>query len=142
MRPLCFAILLSVSLAGCGSRDDAAPRATVATTGNATAAPATRQTRADLTLNDFRKLRPEMTLDQVYAQVGKPVRDVGSGIYILEYVLSDGSTVFVGSGGQNILYVRHRALQGDVDLLNTRSELPAAEGRAGAYDGRPRNRGR
>jgi hypothetical protein len=78
---------------------------------------ASRQTRRDLTVDDFRKLRADMTLEQVYKQVGQPARDVGSGIYILEYVLSDQSVVFVGSAGQNILYVRHADLQNGEELL-------------------------
>ena len=35
-----------------------------------------------------------MTLEQIYSEVGQPARDVGSGIHILQYVLSDGSLVF------------------------------------------------
>ena len=83
----------------------------------ASSLPAMRQTRSDLTLDDFQNLRADMTLEQLYAQVGQPGRDVGSGIHILEYVLSDRSSVYVGSSGRNILYVRHGSLRGGKDLL-------------------------
>ncbi|MHC4983649.1 MAG: HEAT repeat domain-containing protein, partial [Planctomycetota bacterium] len=73
------------------------------------------QTRTGLTLEDFKKIRPEMTLEDVYSLLGKPGRDVGSGLYVLEYVLVDGSAVHVGSYGVRVLYVKH----GQKDLLTT-----------------------
>jgi hypothetical protein len=37
-----------------------------------------------------------------------PDREIGSGIYIYAYCLSDGSDVLIGStDGSHILYVRH-----------------------------------
>jgi hypothetical protein len=112
-----LAILITgVLLCGCGDgggRGQAASRPST-TTALPTSTP---QTRLDLTVNDFRGLRADMTLDQVYAQVGRPARDGGSGIYILEYILTDGSTVYVGSSGKRILYVRLRRLLGDEDLM-------------------------
>ncbi len=58
-----------------------------------------------------------MTLEQIYSKVGQPAQDVGSGIYILQYVLWDGSLVFVGYTGKNVLYVRHGSPQGGQELL-------------------------
>jgi hypothetical protein len=58
-----------------------------------------------------------MTLEQVYQQVGQPARDLGSGIYILEYVLPDHTSVFVGCSGKSVLYVRHGDLRDGEDLL-------------------------
>ena len=75
-------------------------------------------------MEDFRKLRPEMTLQQVYAQVGPPVRDMGSGLYILVYTLSDGTTVLVTSTGKKIVSVRYKSGPDYVDLLKPNSTQP------------------
>jgi hypothetical protein len=57
------------------------------------------QTRRDLTVEDFRKLRADMTIEEVFVQLGRPTADEGSGEDILRYILADGSSVFVHSGG-------------------------------------------
>jgi hypothetical protein len=47
-------------------------------------------------------------MQQVIAQLGKPDRDAGSGIYVFVYGLSDGTEVWIGSAdGSHILYARH-----------------------------------
>ncbi len=115
MRPSQLFILLSISLVGCGKGDNI--RQPTPSTKEPSTEPATPQTRNNLTMDDFRKLRPEMTLDQVYALVGQPAKDVGSGVYILQYILSDGTLIFVGSTGKNIWYVKHGDLHNGEDLL-------------------------
>jgi hypothetical protein len=40
-----------------------------------------------------------MTLDQVYALLGPPDADIGSGVYIFVYRLDDGSTVPMSFAG-------------------------------------------
>jgi hypothetical protein len=48
------------------------------------------------------------TMQQVFAQVGPPDGDVGSGIYIFVYRLSDGSSIFIGSADpSHVMYVDH-----------------------------------
>jgi hypothetical protein len=47
-------------------------------------------------------------MQQVIAKLGKPDRDVGSGIYIFVYQLSDDSCIWIGSADNSrIMYVRH-----------------------------------
>lgn len=61
-----------------------------------------------LTVDSFRFIQSETTMQQVRSTVGEADREAGSGIYIYEYGLRDGSTVSVGSpDGSKILYVRH-----------------------------------
>ncbi len=86
--------------------------------------PTTQQTRSNLTLDDFRALRADMTLQQVHERVGMPRRDVGSGIYILVYELTNGEQILVGSSGDRVLYDRYRE-----------RNLPLAGSGVGAPDG-------
>src|SRR5690242_17018905 len=59
-------------------------------------------------LSEFQFDWPRTTVQDAEAKVGKPDRDVGSGIYILEYRLRDGSSVLVGSSDNSrIMYVTH-----------------------------------
>ena len=45
---------------------------------------------------------------QVTSKLGDPDRDVGSGLHVYSYRLTDGSDVLIGSAdGSRILYVRH-----------------------------------
>jgi len=47
-------------------------------------------------------------MHEVIAKLGKPDRDVGSGLYVYAYRLNDGTDVLIGSSdGSGILYVRH-----------------------------------
>jgi hypothetical protein len=58
--------------------------------------------------DEFRFDWPRSTVQDIEAKVGKPDRDLGSGIYILEYRLRDGSSVLVGSSdNSHIMYVDH-----------------------------------
>jgi hypothetical protein len=70
------------------------------------AAPAT--TAGVHSLAEFQFDWPRTTVRDVEAKLGKPDRDVGSGIYILEYSLRDGSSVLAGSSDNSqIMYVTH-----------------------------------
>ena len=97
MKPVCigFVVLL---LGGCAqpsrrvSSQAAAPAISVGTH----------------SLDQFRFDWPRTTVQDVVAKVGKPDRDVGSGIRVLEYRLRDGSRVWVGSSDNSqIMYVTH-----------------------------------
>jgi hypothetical protein len=59
-------------------------------------------------VDSFRFIGAATTLKDVTIKLGAPDRDIGSGIYIYQYRLSDGSNVFIGSAdGSHILYVIH-----------------------------------
>ncbi|MCB1229043.1 MAG: hypothetical protein KDN19_02190 [Verrucomicrobiae bacterium] len=91
-----FLILISLMLAGCTHipRSEAPPASV--------SAPPSR------TVESFHFIGAATTLQDVIARLGAPDRDVGSGIYIYAYRLTDGSDVLVGSAdGSHILYVRH-----------------------------------
>jgi hypothetical protein len=91
-----FLILISFLLAGC------TPPPRSDTRVNSTSAPSPR------TVESFRFIGATTTLQDVAARFGPPDRDVGSGIYIYAYRLTDGSDVLVGSAdGSHILYAKH-----------------------------------
>ena len=46
-----------------------------------------------LTLSDFDFLEAGMSLKEITDRVGEPDRDVGSGIFLIQYDLADGRTV-------------------------------------------------
>lgn len=46
-----------------------------------------------LTLSDFDFLEAGMSLEEIVERVGEPDRDVGSGIFLIQYDLADGRTV-------------------------------------------------
>ena len=86
-----FALLL---LVGCAS-PQRSEQAVVATVGSRS-------------VDSFRFIGPATTMQQVFEAVGREDRDVGSGIYIYDYRLSDGSHIWIGSAdGSHILYVKH-----------------------------------
>jgi hypothetical protein len=78
--------------------------------------PADHQTRHDLSWTRFTNLRSDMTLEELYSQVGQPSRDLGSGTHILEYIVDGGERIYVGATGNKILYVRRFSVGGS-DLL-------------------------
>jgi hypothetical protein len=56
----------------------------------------------------FRFIGPTTTVQQVFAKVGPADRDIGSGIYIYDYRLSDGSHIWIGTADDsNIMYALH-----------------------------------
>lgn len=58
-------------------------------------------------------------MSQVFEALGKPDGERGSGIYIYEYDLADGTRVWIGSGDRSrIMYVRHVGTSNDdVEVL-------------------------
>lgn len=94
------------------------------------ARPPISQTRHDLTTDDFKNLPSVMTPDHLFAKVGKPRGDSGSGIHIFLYALADGTTVIVGNDGRHTVYVNHVGLNGR--LINELfKNPPAQDGRSG-----------
>ncbi len=79
------------------------------------------------TIEPFHQLKLGMTRREVIARVGVPDKDVGSGIYIDIYKLSDASTVTLGSGGP-LIYAHHRRKNGSKasnleEILNTQKSI-------------------
>ena len=59
-------------------------------------------------LSTFERLPPGSAFAEVLRAAGPPDADVGSGIHIYVYHLSDGSRVWVGTPDRRrLLYVRH-----------------------------------
>lgn len=91
-------VLILLLLAGCTS----SYRTTSSTVVTVAAEP------SSLTVDSFKFIGLTTTLQDVTAKLGPPNRDIGSGIYIYMYYLSDGSIVWIGSvDGSRILYVRY-----------------------------------
>lgn len=71
------------------------------------------------TLEPFRRLKLGMTRREVISRVGMSDKDIGSGIFIDVYKLSDGSTVTLGSGG-SLIYAYHQRKKGEAyELLKS-----------------------
>ncbi len=89
---------LAAMLVGCAQEVPGDPPALEA------GAPSTRSH----SIEAFGFIDGETTVPQVFAKLGYPIRDIGSGIHIYEYRLQDGSSVTIGSpDGSDIWYVRH-----------------------------------
>ena len=58
-------------------------------------------------------LKVEMKYDEMVNLFGQPDGDLGSGIHIYSYALSDGSSVLIGYADK-ILYARHVSQSGQV----------------------------
>jgi hypothetical protein len=59
-------------------------------------------------VQSFQFVDATTTMQQVFAQVGPPDGDIGSGIDIFVYGLSDGSSIFIGSADPaHVMYVDH-----------------------------------
>ncbi len=66
----------------------------------------------------FRELKKGMALAQVSEQVGAADKDIGSGIYVLEYRLDDGARVLIGFPGfERLIYVIHEDKAGKAVYL-------------------------
>src|ERR1039458_9310354 len=97
MRFLYFSFIL-VLLAGCAAPRHADAPAPIPIT----------VTYSPRTIESFRFIGPDTTMQQVFALVGHEDRDLGSGICIYEYQLSDGTHIWIGSADTvHIMYVRH-----------------------------------
>ena len=60
------------------------------------------------TIEAFRRIKPEMSMEQVIDICGIPDADIGSGIHIYVYKLSDGSLVRIGTPDEKrLIYVAH-----------------------------------
>jgi hypothetical protein len=93
-----FLVLIPLLLAGCTSsyRTTSSKVVTIAAE------------HSSRTVNSFKFIGATTTLQDVTARLGPPDRDIGSGIYIYVYDLSDGSSVLIGSAdGSRILFVSH-----------------------------------
>lgn len=51
-------------------------------------------------------LKPDMTYDSIVAKFGEPSKDLGSGIHIYVYVLTDSTEIWIGYADK-IIYARH-----------------------------------
>lgn len=67
----------------------------IALVGNVSSCTTATSSDHDRTLDDFSFLKPEMSYEDIVAQVGKPDRDVGSGVYLFQYDLIDGTHVML-----------------------------------------------
>ena len=66
------------------------------------------------TIDSFRKITSDMTMKDVVALCGLPDSDIGSGLSVFKYKLTDGSVVLIGTGDRkHLIYVTH----GDEQLL-------------------------
>jgi len=67
-----------------------------------------------LTFDDFKSnLKKDMDNKAIIKTFGRPDSDIGSGIYIYVYKLSDSATMIIGCTDQ-VLYARHCNKQGDL----------------------------
>jgi hypothetical protein len=71
-------------------------------------------------MQPFRQIKPRMARRDVMSIVGLPDRQLGSGLFIDFYALSDGSAMILGSGGE-LVYARHQLKDGrSYDLFTGR----------------------
>jgi hypothetical protein len=90
--------VMGLLLVGCTKPD----RSDVSTPVAPTAAQASRS------IESFRFIGPTTTIQQVIAELGAPDRNVGSGVYIYEYRLNDGTRVWIWSADNtHIGFVRY-----------------------------------
>jgi hypothetical protein len=76
---------------------------------------------AKRTLKIFEAIKKGMTYAQIEEIAGKPDTNIGSGIYIFVYKLSEGSEVWIGFANLDkpLLYVKHMLIDGSrVDVLS------------------------
>lgn len=78
-----------------------------------------REGQRRLTLSDFDFLEIGMSLEEITERVGEPDRDVGSGIFLIQYDLADGRTVqLVFISPDELIGVQLREKDGTwIDLL-------------------------
>jgi hypothetical protein len=77
-----------------------------------------------LTLDSLRFNWPSTTVPEVIARLGAADRDVGSGLFVLEYRLQDGSKVWLGSANYvDILYVRQGTSLRESELVYRRERV-------------------
>jgi hypothetical protein len=59
-------------------------------------------------------LEAGMSYEAMVSAFGQPDDDIGSGIHIYVYELSDGSSIYIGHDGNHLLYARHVNSAGQV----------------------------
>jgi len=58
-------------------------------------------------IKELNEIYAGRSLDSFYRKYGEPQGDVGSGIFIFQYMLQDGTPIYVGSAdNKTILYVK------------------------------------
>jgi len=68
------------------------------------------------TIDSFLKITPEMTMKDVVSLCGLPDSEIGSGLSVFKYKLSDSSFVLIGTGDlKHLIYATH----GDEQLLGS-----------------------
>ena len=66
------------------------------------------------TIEVFHRIKPQMSMKQVIDICGVPDEDIGSGIHIYVYKLSDGSLVRIGTPDKKrLIYVAHVSPNGE-----------------------------
>lgn len=66
------------------------------------------------TIEVFRRIKPNMSMKQVIEICGQPDEDIGSGIHIYQYKLSDDSLVRIGTPDKKrLIYVNHILVNGE-----------------------------
>ena len=98
---------MALVLTGCTSASNQTwgenQRAQIAAELRVTQFPATART-----IELFRKITPDMTMKDVVGFCGLPDGDIGSGLAVFKYELSDGSTVLIGTADlKRLIYVKH-----------------------------------
>ena len=93
-------LLITSAIGGCDQSHSPSSRA---------AAPAA-SAGSERTVDSFGFIGPGTTMSQVIDTLGAPDRDIGSGIHIYVYRLSNGTEVWIGSpDALTILYARNGA---------------------------------
>jgi hypothetical protein len=67
-----------------------------------------------LTLKNFAFLRPNTSRSAYIKRLGKPDRELGSGLCIDQYQLADGTSMIIGGTGSSIDYVLQEDHNGKV----------------------------
>jgi hypothetical protein len=83
-------IVLIALLSACGFSNITIPTDLPVLTPISTASPTSNRQ-----LTDFNFLEYGLSYDEIVKRVGKEDRDIGSGLYLLEYALADGSNVIL-----------------------------------------------
>jgi hypothetical protein len=71
-------------------------------------------TKYEFKYSDFEKnLKPDMTYNSIVAKFGAPLKDIGSGIHIYVYQLTDSTEIWIGYTDK-ILYAKHVDKNGQI----------------------------
>jgi hypothetical protein len=65
-------------------------------------------TKQELTYSYFKdNLKSDMKYNSIVAKFGEPSKDIGSGIHIYVFKLSDSTQIWIGYDGDRIMYAAH-----------------------------------